>query len=721
MNKKQLALAVCVALGMTACQKSGDEAAAKSTEAVAQSEVTAKAEAKVVNPLMQESTLPYHVPPFDQIKVEHFMPAFEQGMAEHKKEVEAIANNPEAPTFENTIEALEKSGALLNRVANVFFNLTGTISNEEIRKIQSEISPKLSQHQDDIYLNDKLFKRIEAIYEQRESLTDPEQRRLAEVTYQNFVLAGAKLTPEQKQRVRELNTQISQLTTEFSQNLLKATEQRAVLVTDKKELAGLSEDEIANLAAAAKAAGKEGYLITLKNTTRHALLGKLENRELRERLFRASAERALDVNGPVIQKLVKARAEKAKIFGQPNWASYKLLNQMAKKPEAVLKMLDDMAPKVVAKVKAEAEAIKAVMAKEGANFELAPWDWLYYAEKVRQAKYDLDESQIKPYFELDNVLQKGVFFAMNQLFGISFKERHDLPVYHPDVRTFEVFDADGKSIGLFYADYFAREGKRGGAWMNAIVPQSFLLNRKPVVVNVMNIPKPAEGQPSLLTFDEVTTMFHEMGHAVHGLFSQVKYPSLAGTNVPRDFVEFPSQFEEDWAIDPKVIANYAKHYKTGEPIPADLLKKVLDSRKFNQGFDTLEYLEAALLDMEWHLISPETDVSDVPGFERAALEKHGVYYPPVPPRYKSPYFSHIFAGGYSSGYYAYLWTEVLAADAFAYMREHGGLTRENGDRFRKEILSRGFTIDPMQQYINFRGKAPSVDALLIRRGLVEPK
>jgi peptidyl-dipeptidase Dcp len=724
-SKHLTALAVASALAIVGCGQSQESDSQKnkaqggSTAQTRAIQKEHKAMQQVANPLMVESTLPYHAPPFDKIRPEHFLPAFEKGMEEHSQEIEAIANNPEPPTFDNTLVAMEKSGRLLSRVANVFFNLTGTISNEDIRRIEAEVSPKLSQHQDAIMLNEKLFNRVKTVYEHRDTLEDPEARRLVEVVYENFVRAGAQLGEKDKNRIRELNTELSRLTTEFSQNLLKATEQNAVLVKDKGELDGLSDDEIANLAAAAKAAGKDGYLIALNNTTRHPLLRKLKNRALRERLFKASAGRALDVNGPVIKRLVAARAEKARIFGQPDWASYKLADQMAKKPEAVFEMLDRLAPKVVQKAKAEAADIKAVMEKEGLKGDLQPWDWAFFAEKVRQQRYDLDESSIKPYFELNNVMQNGVFFAMNQLFGITFKERHDLPVYHPDVRTFEVFDADGSSIGFFYADYFAREGKRGGAWMNAIVPQSRLLGQKPVIVNVLNIPKPAEGQPALLSFDEVTTMFHEMGHAVHGLFSDVNYPTLAGTNVPRDFVEFPSQFEEDWAIDPKVIANYAKHYKTGEPIPADLLEKVLKSRKFNQGFDTLEYMEAALLDMEWHTIAAGTEVADVEAFEQQALEKHGVYYPPVPPRYKSPYFAHVFSGGYSAGYYAYLWTEVLAADAFAFMREHGGLTRENGDKFRQEILSKGYTMDPMQQYINFRGQKPSVDALLVRRGLVE--
>lgn len=708
---------LAAAIPMSACNKADDATTTPDAATATTADDTADAPVQETNPLFTKSTLQYEAPDFDAIKVEHFRPAFEKGMAEHAAEIEAIANNEQAPTFENTLEAMERSGELLRRTSSVFFNLTGTISNDEIRAIEAEMAPKLSAHGDAITLNPKLFARVAAVYEAREGL-EGEQKRLAEETYKDFVRAGAKLTDAEKEQVKAINGELSELTTKFGQNLLAVTKERGVLVEDKAQLAGLSDADIAGLAAAAKAAGQEGkWLIALQNTTRHPLLASLENRELRERLWRASAERGQAENGPVLARIAQLRADKAKLLGYPNWATYVLESQMAKTPDAVFSMLDDLAPQVVKKAKAEAKDIQKAIKADKKKFKLEAWDWLYYAEKVRAKRFDLDEQEVRKYFELERVMNDGVFFAMNQLFGITFKERKDLPVYHPDVRTFEVFDEGGESIAFFYADYYAREGKRGGAWMNAIVGQSKLLERKPVIVNCLNIPKPPEGEPTLLTFDETTTMFHEMGHGVHGMFSDVTYPSLAGTSVPRDFVEFPSQFEEDWAIEPVVLANFAKHYESGEAIPKPLLDKLLASRKFNQGYDSLEYLAAALLDMEYHSIDPGTEVGDVLAFEQKALETHKVDYDPVPPRYRSTYFSHVFAGGYSAGYYAYIWTEVLAADAFAYMQTQGGLKRENGDKFRAEILSQGNSIDPMKQYVNYRGSKPKVDALLRRRGL----
>ena len=671
------------------------------------------------NPLLAASTLPYEAPDFASIKLEHYRPAFEQGMREHAEQIAAIASSEQPPTFDNTIVALERSGELLGRTASTFYSLTGTVSTDELRAIESEMAPKLTAHGDSITLNAALFTRIEAVYAAREQLQG-EDRRLVEKVHERFVRGGARLDEATKAEIRKINGEMSQLTTQFGQNLLAASEANAVVVTDEAELAGLGKDEISVLAAAGEAAGKSGsYVIQLLNTTRQPVLSRLENRVLRQRVWEASATRAEAENGPVLRRLVELRARKAELLGFATWADYVLGEQMAKTPAAVLKILDDLAPQVAAKAKAEGKAVEQAIRAAGAKFELEPWDWAFYSDKVRAETFDLDENALRPYFEMDRVMRDGVFFTMNKLFGISFVERSDLPVYHEDVRTFEVFDEDGSSIGLFYADYFAREGKRGGAWMNAIVGQSKLLGRKPVVVNCLNVPKPAAGEPALLTFDEVVTMFHEMGHAVHGLFSDATYPSLAGTSVPRDYVEFPSQFQEDWSFDPAVLANYAKHYETGEAIPSELLDKLLASRKFNQGFDSLEYIAAALLDVEWHLLAPGTEIPPVADFEASALAKHGVDYGPVPPRYKSAYFAHVFAGGYSSGYYAYLWTEVLAADAFGYMGEQGGLTRANGDRFRELILSQGNTVDPMQQYINFRGQEPTVDALLRRRGLVE--
>ncbi|MFT4953574.1 MAG: peptidyl-dipeptidase Dcp, partial [Pseudoalteromonas tetraodonis] len=581
-----------------------------------------------------------------------------------------------------------------------------------------KMAPVFSAHSDDIYLNGALFKRVQTVYDNKDKLS-AEDQRLVDFYYKQFVKAGAKLNDAEKAKMREINAELAKLSTEFSQNVLKSFKEDVILVTDKSKLAGLSEGEIAGLAAAAKKAGKDGYMITLVNTTQQPILASLENRELREQIFKASTNRAAKTNGPIIIKETNLRAQKAELLGFKDWASYVMTSRMAQTTDNVYGILDDLAPKAVEKAKAEAQAIQKVINDSGENFELKPWDWSFYAEKVRAEKYDLDPALVKPYFEMQSVIHNGLFFAMEKLYGITFKERKDLPVYHDDVMAFEVFNADGSAIGLFYMDPYAREGKRGGAWMSAYVSQSGLKGTKPVIYNAQNIPKPAEGEPTLMTFDEVSTMFHEFGHAAHGLFSDVKYPSLAGTATARDFVEFPSQAHEDWMIEPTVLANYAKHYKTGEPIPQALLDKVLESQKFNQGFGTTEYLAAALLDMEWHSFGSDKKITDVQQFESDALKAHGIDYYPVPPRYKSNYFSHTFAGGYSAGYYAYLWTEVFAADAFAHMENNGGLTRENGDKFRKEILSKGNSRDLMQSYIEFRGQKPTTDALLKRRGLVD--
>jgi peptidyl-dipeptidase Dcp len=719
MKKSLIACAVSAALVITACSDN-KELKAMSNEASTPN-VQSSSENNSINQqnvLMRPSHLQYEAPEFDKIKVEDYEPAFEAGFKAHNEEIAAIINNTEVPTFENTIVAMEKSGALLSRVARVFGALSGLVSNEDYQRIQAKIAPQLSAHSDNIYLNSELFAKVSKIYAEKDKF-GPVEQRLIEYYYTQFVRAGAKLDDQQKERMRAINNQLSTLATDFSQNILKSFKNDTILVTDKSELAGLSEAELESLAAAAKEAGKSGYLITLVNTTRQPILSQLENRELRKKIWETSANRAMEVNAPIIKEMVALRAEKAHMLGYDDWASYVTADQMAQNPQNVFDMLDDLAPKAVAKAKSEAEDIKAEMKKLGANFELQPWDWAFYAEKVRAAKYDLDESLVKPYFEFNRVLNDGLFYAMNKLYGITMKPRNDLPVWEESVKAWEVFDEDGSSIGLFYLDPYAREGKNGGAWMDELVTQSDLLNQKPVVYNALNIPKPADGQPTLMTFDEVSTMFHEFGHAIHGLFSKVKYPSLAGTSTARDFVEFPSQANEDWSIEPEVLANYAKHYQTGEAIPQDLLAKVLKSHTFNQGYDTTEYLAAALLDMEWHTIKPGTKVDDVAAFEKAALAKHGIDYAPVPPRYKSNYFSHIFPGGYSAGYYAYIWTEVFAADSFAYMKANGGLTRKNGDNYRKHVLSMGNSQDLMQDYINFRGQKPTTDALLKRRGLVD--
>lgn len=678
------------------------------------------------NPLFQASTLQYQAPDFNAIKDEHFQPALEQGIKEQYQEILAIANNPAAPTFDNTIVAMEKSGALLNRASSVFYNLAGSNSNPTLRKIQGEMAPKMAAHSDNINLNPALFARIETIYNNRNSLgLTPEAVRLVEVYHQRFIMAGAKLTDEQKVKIRALNEEQSTLTNEFSQRLLRLTKDIAIVVDNKEQLAGLSDSEITSAANDAKAAGHDGkYLINITNTTRQPILASLENRELRQRIWEASANRGLkgeNETASLVSRLAQLRAERAALLGYENWASYRLAPQMAKTPEAVYSMFGSMVPAVVANTEKEAADIQAMINKTGGKFELAPWDWEFYAEKVRQEKYALDANSIRPYFEFNRVLEDGVFYTLKELYGVTLKPRPDLPVYHPDVKAYEMFDADGSSMAIFYADYFAREGKRGGAWMSSFVGQSFLEGTQPVVVNVMNIKKAPEGQPTFVSYNEVTTMFHEMGHGTHGMFSKVTYPSLSGTSVSRDFVEFPSTFEEDWAAHPKVLANYAKHYETGKPIPDELLQKLLKSGSFNQGFDTLEYMAAALVDMEWHSLSPDAPLQDVATFEANALKKHGLNITAVPPRYKSTYFAHAFPGGYSASYYAYMWSEILAADAFAYVQTQGGLNRDIGMKYRKTIREVGNSIAPMEAYKNFRGQEPTTEGLLNRRGLNQTK
>lgn len=722
LNRLTLASAICLALGLSACSEGAkvpDTAATTAQAAPAQ----AAAEPAQDNPLFSPSTLPLQAPDFRVIREEHYLPAITEGMARHLAEIRTIADNAEPATVANTLEAMERSGELLTRASQVFFNVAGTDSNDALRKIQSEVAPKLAAHQDAILLDPALFARVKALYDARESAGhDPETLRLIDVTYNSFVRAGAELSDADKVKVRALNEEQASLTTAFQQTLMKQTDRAAVIVDDVAQLDGLDAAAIAAAAKAATDAGHDGkWLLRITNTTRQPVLTSLKNRELRQRVWEASANRGLsDGEGDTRQmvlRLAKLRAERAALLGAPNHAAYTLGNQMAGSPEAVLAMMSEVAPAAVTNAKREAEQIQAAIRADGGDFELAPWDWEFYAEKVRAKNYDFDPESVKPYFELDRVLKDGVFFALNRFYGVTFRERTDLPVYHPDVRVFDVIDSDDSQIGLFYVDYFARPSKRGGAWMSTFRGQSELLNQKPVAINVMNIPKPVEGQPALLTFDEVTTMFHEIGHGVHGLFSKVRYPSLAGTAVARDFVEFPSQFEEDWNKNPQVLANFARHYQSGEPIPQALLEKMLKASSFNQGFDTLEYTAAALLDLEWHMLPPDAQVDDVAAFEQAALAKHGVDYAPVPPRYRSPFFAHVFAGGYSSGYYAYMWSEVLAADAFSYVQQQGGLDSEVGTRYRREILSRGNSQDPMQMYVNWRGQKPDPQHLLRRRGL----
>jgi peptidyl-dipeptidase Dcp len=721
LTRLTLASTICLALGLSACSPDGAPTAADTPTPAATS--SPANEAAQANPFFSASALPLQAPDFRLIREEHYLPAIEEGMKRQLAEIRTIADNPEPASVANTLEAMEQSGDLLMRVSQVFFNLVGTDSNDALRKIQSEVAPKIAAHQDAILLDPVLFARIKALHEGRAAGGyDPETLRLIEVVHQRFVQAGAELSDADKAVVRKLNEEQASLTTAFQQALLKQTEASAIVVDDVAQLDGLDAGAIAAAAEAAKAAGQEGkWLLRLTNTTRQPVLISLKNRALRQRVWEASANRGLtDGDGDtraMVLRLAKLRAERAQLLGYPNHAAYTLTTQMAAAPEAAMGMLDELAPAALANAKGEAAQIQAAIRAEGQDFELAPWDWEHYAEKVRAKNYDFDPEAVKPYFELNRVLTDGVFYTLGRFYGVSFRERTDLPVYHPDVRVFDVIDADDTLIGLFYADYYARPSKRGGAWMSSFRGQSQLLDQKPVIINVMNIPKPVEGQPALLSFDEVTTMFHEVGHGVHGLFSQVRYPSLAGTAVSRDYVEFPSQFEEDWNKDPEVLAHYARHHETGEAIPQDLLDKMLKASSFNQGFDTLEYVAAALVDLEWHTLPADAQADDVVAFEQAALEKHGISYAPVPPRYRSPFFAHVFAGGYSSGYYAYMWAEVLAADAFAHVQQQGGLNSEVGARFRKEILSRGNSQDPMEMYTAWRGQKPDPAHLLRRRGL----
>ncbi len=644
-------------------------------------------------------------------------------MAEHLKEVEAIASNPAPATFENTIIALEKAGRLLERVDLIFGNLAGANTNPKIQEVETAIAPKQAAHADAIFLNAKLFARVQAVYDQRDKLgLAAESRYLLERYEKDFVRAGAKLSDADKEKLKKMNAELASLETTFNQAVLKEKNADSIIVTDRAQLAGMTDGEIAATEAAAKADHQEGkFVIRLLNTTTQPALANLKDRALRQRIMEASMTR--NSHGgefddtATIARIAKLRAERAVLLGYPNHAAYQLDEQTIGSVGAVNKLLADSAAPAVANAKKEGAEIQAVIDQEKGGFQLAAWDWDLYSEKVRKAKYNFDESQLKPYFEVNHVLIDGVFFAATQLYGITFKERHDLPVYQPDVRVFEVFDTDGKPLALFLADYYARPSKRGGAWMNEYVRQSGLTGDLPVVANHLNIPKPPAGQPTLLTSDEVRTAFHEFGHGLHGMFSHVKFPRFSGTSVPRDFVEFPSQFNEMWAVYPAVVKNFAKHYQTGETIPQELMDKMLAANKFNQGFKTTEYLAASLLDQAWHQLSPDQVPTDVLGFEKEALKKAGVDYAPVPPRYRSPYFSHSFGGGYSAGYYSYFWSEVMAADGEQWVLSHGGLTRANGDHIRETLLSRGGSGEALGLYKEFSGHAPDVHPLLKRRGL----
>jgi peptidyl-dipeptidase Dcp len=675
------------------------------------------------NPFAKESTLQYGYPAFDKIKNEDFAPAFAEGMRQQMVEIDAIANSKSTPTFDNTIVAMERSGRLLNRVSTVFSSLVGANTNDTLNALDKEMAPKLAAHSDAIRLNPKLYARIKALYDKRKGARlDAESAYLLERYHTDFVRAGAKLSDADKQKLKAYNSQLAALQTTFSQNVLKEAMASALVVDTRAELAGMPEKAIDAAAVEAKKRGLDGkFVLPVVNTTGQAALSELTNRTVRTRLLAASMARGSH-GGPfdnreVVLHIAKLRAERAALLGYPSHAAYQLEDQTAKTTGAVNQLLAEFAKPAVNNARKEAAEIQAMIDKEKGGFKAGPEDWAFYSDKVRAERYAFDASQLRPYFEYNNVLVNGVFFAATKEYGITFKERKDLPVYDPDVRTFDVFNEDGKQLAIFLIDPYARSNKRGGAWANAYVSQSSLLGTKPVISNNLNIPKPAAGEPTLMTYDEVRTMFHEFGHALHGMFSDVKYPRFSGTRVPRDYVEFPSQVNEMWSIWPEVLANYAKHYQTGAPMPKELLDKVQASKKFNEGFRTTEYLAASMLDQSWHQLGVNQIPTDVLGFEANALKTAGVDFALVPPRYRTTYFSHVFSGGYSSGYYGYLWAEKLDADTVEWFKENGGLTRKNGDHFRKTLLSRGGTLDAMQMYRNFRGRDAVIAPLLDRRGL----
>jgi peptidyl-dipeptidase Dcp len=719
--KRSLSVLLASGLALAACTQNTTQPAAAPAPSTPTAASTATAAS---NPFFAASTLPFQAPDFSRIKDSDYQPAFEEGMKQELAAAETIANQSAPPTFDNTIVAMERSGDILRRVTKVFFALTASNTSDTLQKIEADVSPKLAAHQDEIYMNPKLFARVKSLYDRRDTLgLDAEGKFLVERYYKNFVRAGAQLSEADKATLRALNQEESKLTTSFREKVLADTNESAIVISDRSELEGLSDAEIAAAADEAKERKLEGkWVLALRNTTQQPLLQSLKNRSVRQRLLAASEARG-NHGGPndtkaIVTRLAQLRAQRAKLLGYPTYAAYALDDQMATTPANAIKLLTDMVPAATAKARGEIARMQQVIDAQNGGFKLSAADWDFYAEQVRKAEYDLDTEQVKPYFELNNVLQNGVFYAANQLYGLTFKERKDIPVYHPDVRVFEVFDKDGSSLALYYADNFARASKSGGAWMDTFVDQNRLSGTKPVVFNVTNFQKPAAGQPALISFDDVTTMFHEFGHALHGMFSNVQYPTFASTAVPRDFVEFPSQFNEHWALEPRVFANYAKHYQTGAPMPQALVDKINKSKTFNQGYATTEYVSAALLDMAWHTLPADAPLQDVNAFEPAALARFNVNMPEVPPRYHTNYFSHIWGGGYSAGYYAYLWSEVIDDDAYYWFKEHGGMTRENGQRFRDLVLSKGGTQDAAALYRNFRGRDPQVQPLLEERGLV---
>ncbi len=697
-------------------------AAALVLGAVATPALPAAASWGPTNPFFAPSPLPFQAPPFDKIKDQDYQPAIERGMAQELAEVRRIAATSAAPTFENTLVALERGGRLLERARAAFNCVVQADTNPVLQRAKTELAPKLAAHHDAIYLDERLFARVDSLYRRRAALgLDPESRRLLQVVHDEFVRSGAELPAAKRARLRELNERLSTLSAAFSSKLLAATKDGALITESRDALAGLSEAQLGAAPAAAGERGRQGYLVPLQNTTQQPLLGSMSVRATRQALYENSWNRAErggdDDTRETLAHIAQLRAERAALLGFPSHAAWKIADQMAKTPEAALAFMDRLVPVAVARAAGEARQIQAVIDAGNGGFQLAPWDWDFYAEQVRRAKYDLEDAAVKPYFELDNVLRNGLFYAAERLYGITFVERRDLPVYHPDVRVFEVRDVDGKPLALFYCDYFKRDNKSGGAWMSNLAGQSSLLGTRPVVYNVANLPKPAPGEPALITFTDVTTMFHEFGHALHGMFAATRYPSLSGTATARDFVEFPSQFNEHWALYPSVFEHYARHHRTGEPMPADLVEKIKRAANFNEGYKLTELLAAAELDLQWHTLPAGAPLEDPDAFERRSLERVHLDLPAVPPRYRSSYFSHIWASGYSAGYYAYLWTEMLADDAYGWFDDHGGLTRANGDRLRAMILARGNTEDLAAMYAAWRGRPPTIDAMMHYRGL----
>ncbi|MBF6177603.1 M3 family metallopeptidase [Nocardia otitidiscaviarum] len=675
-----------------------------------------------INPFFERSPLPYELPVFAEIDDEHYLPAFERGMAEQLAEVAAITATGAEPTFANTIEALERSGALLTRVSNVFFNIASADSTERIEAIEADISPRLAAHRDAIHLDPALFARVETLYERRDELDlDAEQTRLLEQYHIRFVRAGARLDAAGQARLREINAELAAAATEFGQRNLAAANAATLILDSEAQLSGLAPTAVAAAAELAESLGHQGkWALSLQNVSNQPVLAQLADREVRQRVMAASLERGFDGNGDngaLAARMAALRAERATLLGYNDHAAYAVADQTAKTVAAVEDMLARLVPPAVANAEREAAELTAAMRAEvGADAELRSWDWQFWSEKVRAERFSVDAEALRPYFELERVLFDGVFFAAEQVYGITLRERQDLIGYHPEVRVFEVFDADGAALGLFLGDFFTRPSKRGGAWMNELVSQSALLGQRPVVVNNLNIVKPPESEPALLTWDNVRTLFHEFGHALHGLFSNVRYPFFAGTEVPRDFVEFPSQVNEMWMSHPAVLPNYARHVETGAPMPAELVERMAAAERFGEGFRTVEYLAAALLDWAWHRIAADAP-ADAEAFEHQALRAAGIALAAIPPRYRTGYFAHIFAGGYAAGYYSYIWSEVLDADTVEWFADGAAPIRDKGETFRRELLSRGGSVDPLTAFAAFRGRAPEVEPLLVRRGL----